>query len=269
MRESDWRNQCLFAFDLAIVLRGLAAAEARWPGLIPAGLSDRYAASLSRIVESRRLASHRLRRGALSANIPLKWSTTPGVHHVKAAAGLAGRSGFGLTGIIDATLREEAILFARCGHARMRELHPFLYFIEGWLMLWGQTQDPCALANAGRAFEMVLRQVDPRSGLAPSIANMRHAVIRSDVLAQVLRAGLLLEATGQLKGAARRMWRLRHYALLEALLKRIAPEGGVIFDRIGQHRNAWASMFTWQALRLQRDVEADTLDPVTAAATLI
>ncbi|MDQ2802927.1 MAG: hypothetical protein M3Y41_09685 [Pseudomonadota bacterium] len=269
MAESDWRNQCLFAFDLAIILRGLAAAEARWPGLMPAGVSERYAASLSRIVENRRLASHRLRPGASSADIPVKWSTTPGVHHVKAAAALAELGRPGMTAMIEATLRDEAALFAREGEMRMRELHPFLYFVEGWLMLWSQTQDPHALANAGRAFGMVLGQVDPRSGVAPPVADAHDAVTRSDVLAQVLRAGLVLEAAGQLMDEAGEMWRPRRRALQAALLQRISPEGGIIFDCIGGHRNAWASMFGWQALQFLRDAQAGALDPIAAAAALI
>ncbi len=269
MAESDWRNQCLFAFDLAIILRGLATAEARWPGLVPARVSKRYAASLARIVENGKLASHRLRQGASAANIPVKWSTTPGVHHVKAAAALAGSGRPGMTAIVKATLRDEAALFAREGQARMRELHPFLYFVEGWLTLWGQTQDPQALAQAGRAFGMVLVQIDPWSGEAPPVANARDAVTRSDVLAQALRAGLVLEAAGQLSDEVGELWRPRRQALQAALLHRIAPEGGIIFDAVGGHRNAWASMFAWQALRFLRDVEAGTLDPIAAAATLI
>lgn len=267
--ESDWRNRCLFAFDLAIILRGFAAAEARWPGLTPGGVSDRYAASLSRMVENQRLASHRLRPGLSYADVPVKWSTTSGVHHVKAAAALAGLSRPGLSAIIDETLRDEAKLFGREGQARMRELHPFHYFIEGWLMLWGQTQDPRALANAARAFEMVLSQIDPHSGLAPPVANMRNGETRSDVLAQALRAGLVLEAAGQLNGHTYRMWRRRRHALLTALLQRIAPDGGIIFDRVGHHRNAWASMFAWQALRFLQDSLKGSLDPIAAARELI
>jgi hypothetical protein len=269
MAESDWRNQCLFAFDLAIIVRGFAAAEARWPGLLPAGVSERYARSLLRIVENGRLTSHLLRPGASPASIPVKWSTTAGVLHVKASAALAGLGRHDMAAIIKATLRDEAALFAREGEARMRELHPFLYFVEGWLTLWGQTQDQCALANARRAFGMVLGQIDPHSGKVPPLANARDAVTRSDVLAQALRAGLVLEAAGQLTDEAGEMWRPRRRALQVALLERISPEGGIIFDRIGCHRNAWASMFGWQALRFLQDVQAKVFDPIASASALI
>jgi hypothetical protein len=269
MANSDWRNRCLFAFDLAIIRRGLAAAEARWPGLVPVAVSDRYSASLARVVKNGRLTSHRLRAGASPSDIPLKWSTTPGVHHVKAAAAVAPLRQPDLSATADETLRDEAMLFERDSQSRMRELHPFLYFIEGWLMLWGQTQNFWALANAVRAFEMVLGQIDPRTGLAPPVANMRHAGARSDVLAQALRAGIVLEAAGQLTGQCGDMWRRRRHPLLIALLQRVAPDGGIIFDLVGNHRNAWASMFAWQALLFFTKSQAGTLDPAIAAASLI
>jgi hypothetical protein len=199
----------------------------------------------------------------------VKWSTTTGVLHVKAAAALAELGRHDMTAIVKATLRDEAALFAREGEARMRELHPFLYFVEGWLTLWGQTQDQSALANARRAFGMVLGQIDPHSGEVPPLANARDAVTRSDVLAQALRAGLVLEAAGQLTDEAGEMWRPRRRALQEALLERISPEGGIIFDCIGGHRNAWASMFGWQALRFLQDAEAKVFDPIASASALI
>lgn len=269
MAQSDWRNQCLFAFDLAIILRGLASAEARWPGSVPIALVDRYSASLARITLNGRLASHWLRPGASPADIPIKWSTTPGVHHVKAAAAMAGLNRSEMTGLIGMTLDDEAVLFARDGPARLRELHPFLYFIEGWLTLWGQTGDPRALASAACAFSMVLGQVDPLSGKIPPVAGAHDAATRSDVLAQALRSGLVLEAARQLDGAAAEQWRPRRHALATALLQRVSPEGGIIFDGVGRHRNTWASMFAWQALHFLRSAQASALDPITAAATLI
>jgi hypothetical protein len=269
MAEPDWRNRCLFAFDLAIIVRGFAVAEARWPGSMPAGVSGRYATSLLRIVENGRLASHLLRPGASSADIPIKWSTRKGVLHVKAAAALAGLGRHDMDAIARATISDEAALFAHGGEARMRELHPFLYFVEGWLTLWGQTEDQHALANARRAFGMVLGQIDPLSGEAPPIANARDAVTRTDVLAQALRAGLVLEAAGQLTDELGEMWPPRRRALQAAVLERISPEGGVIFDRVGGHRNTWASMFAWQALRFLRDAQMGKLDPIASAAALI
>ncbi len=277
MAQSDWRNRCLFAFDLSIILRGLCTAESRWPGSMPGGLIERAAVSLSRLVSDGRLASHRVRDGVPEAEIPPKWSTLPGVHHVKAAAAIAGSASAGIAapaaGILRdaaaATLRHEARHFSQAGQARMRELHPFLYFIEGWLTLWGQDGNRQALGHAASAFAMLLGQIDPHSGETPPVADQRGAVTRSDVLAQALRAGLVLEAAGALDAEADAMWRPRRRALQAALQRHVSPQGAILFDRAGQHRNSWASMFGWQALRFLAEAQASAIDPIASAAALI
>jgi hypothetical protein len=112
-------------------------------------------------------------------------------------------------------------------------------------------------------------QIDPLSGEAPPIANARDAITRTDVLVQALRAGLVLQAAGQLTDEIGEMWRPRRRALQAAVLGSISPEGGIIFDRVGGHRNAWASMFAWQALRFLREAQMGKLDPIASATALI
>ena len=272
--DSDWRNDCLFAFDLAIILRGLLSVQRRWPDLLPEGLVARYTASIARITSGGRLGSHLLRPGAGANPVPVKWSTTEGVHHVKAVAALGdletqALEDTGLGGVIEATLRDEETLLARDGESRMRELHPFLYSIEGWLTVWARAQDPRAIGNAARSFTMAVRQCDPHSGAMPPVAGARNAVVRADVLGQMLRAGLVLDAADQLDAPTRTLWHDVRPVLENNLLSRLSPEGGIMFDTVGLHRNAWASMFGWQALRFARDAQASTLDPVRAAASII
>ena len=272
--DNDWRNDCLFAFDLAIILRGLRCVQHRWPGLLPDGLVERYTASVARITRDGRLDSHLPRPGTGLHPIPVKWSTTKGVHHVKAVAALSDLEALsleatGLAGIIEATLRDEEVLLTLEGGARMREMHPFLYSIEGWLTVWAGARDQRAIENAARSFAMAVRQCDPLSGAVPPVAGARDAVVRSDVLGQTLRAGLVLDAAGALDAPTRALWQQVRPALEANLLSRLSPEGGLMFDAVGLHRNAWASMFGWQALRFSRDAQAGTLDPVRAAASII
>lgn len=218
MALSDWRNLSLFAFGLSILLRGLTVAETRWPRLMPAGTIERYAASAARISQDGRLASHRLRRGASAAGVPVN-------------------------------------RFARDGEMRMHELHPFLYFMEGWLTLRGRARNPQALDHATRAFGMRLGQVDPNTG-APGRAGASGR--------------LALEAARQLDGAIGRSWRTRRQALAAALLACVAPDGGGIFlDPAKDCRNAWASLFAWQALRFLHDPQMSALDLIRAVAGLI
>ncbi len=269
MAQSDWRNLCLFSFDLAMILRGFASVEARWPGLVPDALRSRYAASAAGLTESGRLASHRLRAGASAENVPAKWSTLPDVHHVKAAAAIAGTGDPAFTSMAAATLAEQAAALDREGEARLRELHPFLYLVEGWLMRWGQTGEAACLEHAGVAFRMVLGQLDPQGGVLPPLAGRPELPTRSDVLAQALRAGLVLDAASWFDGSGQASWQAARPVLHAALLSRLTPEGAVEFDAVGRHRNVWASLFAWQALSLLAQAETGMLDARGAAAALI
>lgn len=267
--EVDWRNRCLFSFDLAIILRGLAAAETRWPGIVPTGMMQRYRASVASITENGRLASHRLLTGGPAVTVPVKWSTTLDVHHVKSAAALAGLVDPDLALIAQRTLIAEAAALEAAGQARMRELHPFLYSIEGWLTLWGQTSDATYLRRATASFAMLCQEFDPATGDLPAFAGRHEAAVRADVLAQALRAGLILEAAAQLGSPTGEVWRALAPRLHANLTSRISTKGGVEFDNVRQDRNTWASMFAWQAFQFWDQAQTRTLDVKAAAASLI
>jgi hypothetical protein len=268
MTQSDWRNKCLFAFDLAMILRGLASAEARWPRTVQPALMARYSASLRTLVDHGRLRSHNLRAGAAAHAIPSKWSTRIDVHHVKIAAALAG-IGPQFAEVVTATLDEQAKALEREGSRRMRELHPFMYLIEGWLILWGQSGGPAYLDRASASFDFVLREIDPVQGTLPAVAGRRDLAVRSDVLAQALRAGLVLQHAGRLNAAENSQWPVTREMLQSALLSRVSPEGAIEFDQIGRHRNVWASLFAWQALDFLAQIKAGLLNAREAAASLI
>jgi hypothetical protein len=268
MAQSDWRNKCLFAFDLGMILRGFASVERRWPGIVPVAAMARYSAAMRTMIADGRLHSHRLRPGALDGEVPLKWSTCVDVHHVKIAAALAS-VGPQFAEVVSATLLEQAEALEREGCTRMRELHPFLYLIEGWLMLWGQSGLPACLDHADAAFRIVLGEIGPEQRVLPAIAGRHDLAVRSDVLAQALRAGLLLERAVGFDGAQASDWSKARSRLEQALLSRVTPEGGIEFDEIGRHRNVWASLFAWQALDFLGQTETGLLKPREAAASLI
>jgi hypothetical protein len=268
MTRSDWRNKCLFSFDLAMILRGFASVEARWPRTVQPALMARYSASLRTLVDHGRLRSHSLRAGASENEIPAKWSTRIDVHHVKIAAALAG-IGPQFAEVVSATLDEQAEALERDGSRRMRELHPFLYLIEGWLMQWGQSGDRAYLDRASATFDFVLREIDPVLGTLPAVAGRRDLAVRSDVLAQALRAGLVLQHAGRLNAAEHSQWSVAREMLQSALLSRVTPEGAIEFDQIGRHRNVWASLFAWQALDFLVQVKTSSLNAREAAASLI
>ncbi len=268
MSQSDWRNRCLFAFDLGMILRGFASAASRWPGIVPDAVMARYLASMNTVIAAGHLRSHRLRPGASEQEVPVKWSTRIDVHHVKIAAALAS-VGSQFAQVISATLAEQAEALAREGSARLRELHPFLYLIEGWLTLWGQSGSPAYLDHANAAFGIVLNEIGPAHRVLPPIAGRDELPVRSDVLAQALRAGILLEHADRFDAARASQWSSARSLLETALLSRVTPEGGIEFDVIGRHRNVWASLFAWQALDFLRQADTGRLKSRAAAASLI
>jgi hypothetical protein len=268
MSQSDWRNKCLFAFDLGMILRGFASVNSRWPGTVPAVLMARYCASIRSLVSDGRLRSHTVRSGAWEHEIPVKWSTRVDVHHVKIAAALAS-VGPQFGEIVLSIIGEQAEALESEGRARMRELHPFLYLVEGWLTLWGQSGDRAFLDHAGAAFRIVLGEISPDHGTLPPIAGRRDLATRSDVLAQALRAGLILEQAGWIDAATTPEWSMARNSLEDAILSKVTPEGGIEFDAIGRHRNVWASLFAWQALDLLGQANSGLLDARKAAASLI
>jgi hypothetical protein len=266
--NDDWRNECLFAFDLGMILRGFGKVETRWPGLVPPAVMQRYLSSAGSMITAGRLHSHDMRSGTAGHELPKKWSTTVDVHHVKIAAALVGLE-TKFTQSVDATLREQADALRAEGVSRMRELHPFLYLIEGWLMLWGQTGQQEYLDHANTAFQTLLGEFDPARGVLPPIAGRHDMATRSDVLGQALRAGLVLEHAKAFTGTAASAWPVARQTLEEALLARVTKEGAIEFDVVGHHRNVWASMFGWQALDFALQVKTGRFDPRSAAASLI
>jgi hypothetical protein len=266
--DSDWRNQCLFAFDLGMIYRGFAAVDARWPGILKPGLMNRYRAALLSLTPGGKLLSHHLRNGATAQQIPVKWSTTVDVHHVKIAATLNG-VGPQFNDAVAATVTEQAGLLEREGSKRLRELHPFHYFIEGWLMLWAQSGTAAHLDRAATAFAIVLDEFDANHGTLPPIAGRSDMAPRADVLAQALRVGLVLERAGKLDGGPNSRWSKARDQLTTLVLASVTPEGGIEFDRVNHHRNVWASLFAWQALQFADQAGTGLLDARAAGGSLI
>lgn len=245
-RPSDWRNQCLFTFDLAMIVRGMLAVEQRWPDIVPGGLIGRYAAAAQAISHLGQLGSHRLRDGA-AVIVPVKWSTQIDVHHVKAAAALEA-SDHAVSAIAARTLDR----WRETERPPVRELHPALYLIEGWLIAWARTSDRADIARAAAMFAAVLELVDQETFDLPAVAGGPYAASRGDAQGQLLRAGLILERANALEPATAESWRSVRDGVVANVLARISSGGGVTFDRGCGHRNSWASMFAWQALELLR-----------------
>ena len=186
--------------------RAVALADAAWEA------AGRY------LVDGRLVAG----RGAL----PARWSGCGGPFLLKACARL--RSGRGaLAQAAAAAIPALAALTLAAPHA---EAHPQLYAIEG-LLLVGQA------AAARQALEALLAA---HGGAARLCESLDGGARRSDVLAQALRAALLLGLPRSDDWAE----------LAGELAARVDAHGRLPFVPFADARPTWAALFAEQALGL-------------------
>ena len=250
--DADWRNEAVFCFDIAMVLRGLAAAAGERllepdPALI-AGL----VAQLRTLVGADGAFDAYMPRERGTV-LPKRWSTRRGGFLAKAAAGVIVAAGTlrgippDLVAAAEATFDDSLRAALDAPHD---EVHPLLYTFEGILNLPEHPRFAAMLPPLATQMNALLGIAREAGGvpeaLAPAPASAGRA--RFDVLAQTLRAGYWLERhrphdPPDRVGRAR----LRH-----ALVDRIKPNGAIPFSTGAEAAldNVWATMFAEQALRL-------------------
>jgi hypothetical protein len=259
-QPTDWRNGAVFSFDLAMAARGMAAT------MQPGDRRERRQALTALCARIDRISSgadvmssHQFVRG--STTMPEHWSTRPGPHHLKAAAAilrLPGRiASAALIGLAQETC--EYWMHALWTNTwPCQEVHPLLYGLEGMLILSGK-RDGQGLQVVERLFVRLMEDVQASDGTLPETIN--RGIVRSDVLAQALRVGLLLRGRGHLTGSA---WEDRLDRLADALLGFVRPDGGVVFSRDEAIANTRCTLFALQALYLS--ARKDTREPAPTAA---
>lgn len=232
----DWRNAVTFSFDVGMVIRGLLATREYEPEPVRRLLSRNVGLLAGFRDESGILTSHVVRTAG--AAIPRKWSTTPGPHHVKVAAGLAGLQG--VAEVAEATIHRWLSFADRS--PLDYDLHPTLYFLEGAVQLAVRDGRRDCWQAAYRLFQRVLELQLPSGGLPEHPASKEQ---RSDVIAQALRIGTILAGYGAMVAPDSLA------ALAGAYQEYVRHDGAVAFRRPesdGNHWNAWAAMFGLQAL---------------------
>lgn len=250
---ADWRNDAVFFFDLAMLLRGLCAAHERGLVAMPAAAIGRLLEELARFVDAdgHLLAARRL---AGRPGLPARWSTLGGPFEVKATSRvlLSDR----LVNL-PAPLRNTCVALqeayvASAASTALGMLHPTLYFAEGTLVC-----APQAAADVGRLLARLLALGDTDGNL-PEAEDSN--VPRSDIVAQALRVGVLLRARGV--AGAPSLERLE--ALADTLVRRLLPSGAMPFraDIATPQANLWCSMFAeqglhWFALHVRGDAVPD------------
>jgi hypothetical protein len=255
----DWRNHARFAFDLAMVLRGLGAAAHAQVLEPDAAVIAGVARELARLVAD---------DGALVAcaadpgtALPDRWSTRRGPFLAKAAAGIL-RAASQLPGIPAMLTRAAEKTFATSVAALVREphreSHPLLYAFEGVLNLPNHARFHDTLPVVAAQFDILLAQAGNDGHLPETLgAVSARGPSRVDVIAQAVRVGYLLAAhRPQCPPDRVALARLR-----QALSRQVRAHGGIAFARsvARAQANVWATMFADQALALvtpARDADA-------------
>lgn len=266
-QADDWRNSGVFTFDLAMAARGLGATIAN-----PTVGTEEHREALNKLCtmldnisfSAEVMASHESVPGTATA-MPDRWSTRPGPHHLKAAAAVLGLPAGAASKALNDVARRTwehwaAALMADAWPCQ--ELHPLLYGMEGMLIREGRSRG-MRLADAERLFMRLMELQRPDGTLTETVSG---GIVRSDVLAQALRAGLLLRGRQYLVGSR---WTEQLDRLADALLDFVQPDGGVLFARNQSISNTWCAMFAHQALYLYSRRESRDPAPATAFELLV
>ncbi len=255
--EPDWRNDAVFFFDLAMLLRGVdAASEA---GLVVGAQPLRRVLheQLSQFSNRDTLSPVIQWRGAQP--LPPRWSTLGGPFLLKASARVAyGARHTALPDALERACANESARWAmQAADIDLGMLHPTLYFAEGLLLSRPDRAD--AIAQLLRRCLACARS----DGTLPETATDPQGKTRYDILAQALRVGVLLRATDARQAPTQH--ELDHLAA--TLLARIDACGFLPFNAdSGGQANIWCTMFAEQALRwYSSDAHADRL----SAAALV
>ncbi len=215
----DWRNDRIFAFDLAMILQGLAVVQR-----FDAGIWN--GRQIAECIKTRLIDE----RGGLRAvsedardKPPDTWSTRIDGYHLKAAASLMAW-GKQFEDPLILALGERTVRFlGKDGVSDWPQLplHPRLYAQEGALR--------CGLATAD-AMAVTLNNV---------FVSTDVATVRTDSAAQLLRLALIARIEGPCVDA-----------LVTRLLTSVDADGSVTIhpDPITDERNTWCAIFVRQAL---------------------
>jgi hypothetical protein len=254
----DWRNEAVFCFDIAMVLRGLASSAQA--GLVT--VDESVVAGVVRELE-RLIGADGTFEACVPSNkataLPDRWSTRRGPFLAKAAAGIV-TAAQALPMVPGPVLRAAEATFdasvAELLHAPHPELHPLFYAFEGVMALPGHRDFVRTLATVAAQFDQLL-VVASRRGTLPESCGTRGedacGPSRVDVVAQALRIGSLLDAHLPFRNADRTtLGHLR--GLLES---EVRPSGALPFALRSEplQWNTWAKMFADQALAFVAEPE--------------
>jgi hypothetical protein len=259
-RRQDRHNEVVCSFDLAMAARGLAATLQRGDPYERRRALAALCARLGRISSGAELLkSHEYAPGR--ASMPDHWSTRAGPHHLKAAAAILRLPGQVAGNALISVARETCEYWMHALRAEdwpCNELHVLLYGFEGILNLAGK-RDGKGIGLIERPFARLMEEAQAPDGTLPE--TVHGGIVRSDVLAQALRIGLLLRGRGFLSES---VWKERLDCLADALLGHVRPDGGVLYSHDYAIADTRCALFALQAMYLSARQSAREPAPTVA-----
>jgi len=240
----DWRNNAVFFFDLAMLVRGIDAVAETGLATPPDTLRRALHEHLQQFVVDGALRPTVQTRGTHA--LPPRWSTLGGPFLVKASSRVAwsARHAALPEALALACENESERWAAQAAEIDLAMLHPTLYFAEGLLLSRPDRAD--AIAQLLHRCLATVRD----DGSLPETASEPNGKVRNDILAQALRVGLLLRELGA-NGAPAQAELDR---LASTLIARIDSRGFLPFNtETAAQANVWGTMFAEQALRWYAD----------------
>ena len=252
--QSDWRNDLVFAFDLAMVLRGLEMGRRYFAN---PQIQETMDAVWRQLQKHRGLNHSLISACSLNGNpIPRHWSTEPGLYQMKIAAALRSCA----SANSQAWSRQIGLAISCNLESRPSEAlaaggwHPFFYYLEGMVLLSFMEGEAHGLKKACSLWKS---RLNPFSLSNLTDASSEEGLPRSDVLAQALRLACILRSQGFLQEGG---WSHALEEMAEALLRFVNQDGGVAFilpPPGGElHWNSWSAMFAYQALTFYRQIQS-------------
>jgi hypothetical protein len=256
-READWRNSGIFAFDLAMLARGTAAARSLLD-------TEQRRSTLARLVEL--LVPFCSEGTALVAFKPAdreaapihsgKWSVNCGPYQSKVAVAILSANTYAeLPGSLHSTAASSYSQWRT--HSIRNEIHaephPAFYHMEGLAIAAINGWDPEVWRILADAYLQAVGLKNPAARYA-RFFNGAASENRSDVLAQALRMGCIIRSRN-LDESAELDEKLEH--LYSTLCGFAAQDGALFFSKSEpRHKNVWSALFAHQALSYYEAVSA-------------
>jgi hypothetical protein len=219
--RSDWRNQGISSFDLAMIVRGLADSAPVVGDAVCGKVAARIAGWLDRMIG----ADGRLNPWLVfdSVGFPDRWSTRRGPYQIKTSAALLGvPNGW----VPDRILRaaEETIDAWSARVDEQLEWHARLYAMEG-----------LARVRLGQCPKIGFNHV---AGYLPEQVGSSRGRSRADIQAQALRLLCLDPSASD----------TIHLQFADSVLAHVSLQGAVRFWPDDETANVWCAIFAHQAL---------------------